>query len=199
MKWAGLALSAVIVLPACQSKSTVAPRPMPTLSELWKPLGFSKDPTTDPAARAVVVYFTAVDCPVANSFTPEVKEIMQWSLEQGTQWVAVYPDEAITDALVNEHQKEFDCQIRFAIDPTYTIAWSAGIVATPEVMIFAQGGALVYRGRIDDGWNFIGTRRNNPTHRELRDTLTQLLDGKSVAFRQTEAIGCLLPKPPSDR
>jgi hypothetical protein len=49
---------------------------------------------------------------------------------------------------------------------------------TPEVAVVGPGGALLYRGRIDDLWSDYGKRRQEPTTRDLRAALDAALAGR---------------------
>ncbi len=159
-------------------------------------LGFPADPARDPAVRGVVVYSCATDCPIGNAMAPELSRLADESGANGIRWVAIYPDELITADKVAKHQREFALTMPAFPDPTLSLARAHGITATPEVVVYAPGGQMVYRGRIDDSWDFIGTRRKSPTRRDLKEVLDQLQHGKVPKPRVTEPVGCLLPPVP---
>ncbi len=156
-------------------------------------LGFDHDPTQDAAVRGVVVYSCATDCPLGNAMAPELARLADESSANGIVWVAIYPDELITADKVAAHQREFALSMPAFPDPTLALARANGITATPEVVVYAPGGLMVYRGRIDDSWDFIGTRRKAPKRRDLKDVLDQLQRGEVPTPRVTEPVGCLLP------
>jgi len=54
----------------------------------------------------------------------------------------------------------------------------------------AQGGQLVYRGRIDDWYVDIAKRRPAPTRRYLRQALDEVLKGQPVEIDQVPPLGC---------
>ena len=54
------------------------------------------------------------------------------------------------------------------------------------------GGAVAYRGRVDDRYVDFGVDRPAPTTRDLDIALTNLLAGKPVEPKTTRAIGCIL-------
>ena len=53
---------------------------------------------------------------------------------------------------------------------------------------------LLYRGRIDDRVADFGKRRVEPTRRDLRLALDDILAGKPVQTRLTKAVGCYIPE-----
>ena len=56
-------------------------------------------------------------------------------------------------------------------------------------------GEILYRGRIDNLFPALGSRRQQASRHELRDALDAVLDGKPVAVSRSEAVGCSLPTP----
>ena len=66
-----------------------------------------------------------------------------------------------------------------------------GVSITPEVALM-KGSQLLYRGRIDDRYIEFGKDRPTPTQRDLEAALDAATTGKTIAVKQTQAIGCIL-------
>ncbi|HUQ87649.1 MAG TPA: hypothetical protein VM096_08830, partial [Vicinamibacterales bacterium] len=66
-----------------------------------------------------------------------------------------------------------------------------GVTVTPEVAVM-RGSTLVYRGRIDDRYVELGRERPKPTRHDLEEALNAAIAGKTIAIRQTRAVGCIL-------
>jgi hypothetical protein len=60
------------------------------------------------------------------------------------------------------------------------------------VAVIGAGGAVLYRGRIDDRYIEFGKDRPQPTERTLERALEAIVQGKPVAARETQAVGCFL-------
>ena len=52
-----------------------------------------------------------------------------------------------------------------------------GVEITPEVSVHDDTGAQLYRGRIDDRFGQLGSRRPEANHQDLRDALDAILTG----------------------
>jgi len=71
-------------------------------------------------------------------------------------------------------------------DASQEIAHSYGAERTPEFYLLDGGGAVVYRGRLDDA-------PRNPmdaTTAELAEAMDALAFGGSIANPRTDSIGC---------
>ncbi|HZY89933.1 MAG TPA: hypothetical protein VFE78_34240, partial [Gemmataceae bacterium] len=66
-----------------------------------------------------------------------------------------------------------------------------GARRTPEAFLLDAKHVLRYRGRIDDQYG-VGTRRDAPTCRDLKQALDELLAGKPVTTATTDVPGCLI-------
>lgn len=152
------------------------------------------------AAKAVVVYFTTVDCPIANSYVPEMNRIHDAYAPRGVLFFAVQTDLTIPHADVVKYAHDFEYRYPLLFDPAQTLVRRAGATITPQVAIFDPDGKLLYLGRIDDRVADFGKQRLKPTVFDLRDSLDAVLAGKPVPHATTKSIGCAITlgrEPPS--
>jgi hypothetical protein len=140
-------------------------------------------------SRPEVLVFLATDCPIANSFAPEIKRIAAEYGAKGVTFSLVYTDGS-ADA-VRKHAAEYGYESPVRVDTGRVLSRQHGITVTPEAVVVADG-ARVYRGRIDDRYLAPGKYRLNPTTHELRDALDAVLAGRPVAVAETRAAGCPL-------
>ncbi len=151
-------------------------------------------------AKAVVIYFTTTDCPIANSYVPEMNRIRDAYAPRGVLFFAVQTDLTIPHPDVVKYAKDFDYRYPLLFDPAQILVRRAGATTTPQVAIFDAGGKLLYLGRIDDRVADFGKQRLKPTVFDLRDSLEAILAGKPVPHAATKSIGCaitLVPGPQS--
>jgi peroxiredoxin len=144
------------------------------------------------AAKAVVIYFTTTDCPIANSYVPEMNRIHDAYAPRGVAFFAVQTDLTIPEADVVKYARDFRYSYPLLIDPQQLLVRRAGAAITPQVAIFTPGGALLYLGRIDDRVADFGKQRLKPTTFDLRDSLDAVLAGKPVPHTTTKSIGCAI-------
>jgi len=146
-----------------------------------------------PGARAHVLIFTTVDCPIANGYAPEISAIVRDHAPAGVRFYLVHVDPDVTPELAAKHAAEYDYLLPVLRDPEQRLTRHLDVTKTPEVVVLGPDGATVYQGRIDDQYKALGRRRPEATRHELRDALRALLAGRPVAVPRTEAVGCTLP------
>ncbi len=142
--------------------------------------------------KAVVLLFIARDCPVSNSYAPEIKRIIARYMTQKVAFTLVYPDPDTSLAAARRHAKDYGYICPLLLDPAHRLVRRAGATVTPEAAVFAPSGKLLYRGRIDDLYLGFGQRRFAATRHDLRDALDAVLAGRPVPVPRTQAIGCFL-------
>ncbi len=139
-----------------------------------------------------VDFFVAVDCPIANSYAPEINRLHEVFSHRGVRFRLVYPEATLKDREVKRHRKEYALRPEGVIDRDHSLVERAGATITPEVAVFDPKGELRYRGKIDNLYSAYGDKRRVATEKYLEDTLRRLLAGEDVAFREVEAIGCVI-------
>lgn len=146
-----------------------------------------------PSGPANVLVFVASDCPVSNGYAPEIQRICRDYRAKGVSCSLVYEDVAIDNARVRAHREEYHySQMPAVIDADRAIAGRAKATVTPQAVVVGPGGAVKYRGRIDNQYAALGKPRRVVTVHDLRDALDAMLAGRPVANPETEAFGCFI-------
>lgn len=135
-----------------------------------------------------VLVFTTTDCPISNRYAPEIQRLAA-KFDGQAKFVLVYPVPTDSMALILEHHKKFGYSLESVRDAS--LVKKTGVTVTPEVAVMA-GDRVVYRGRIDDRYVELGRERPKPTTHDLEDALTAAVAGRSVAIKETRAVGCIL-------
>lgn len=141
---------------------------------------------------AKVLLFVTPDCPIVNSYAPEFTRLKEEYSPKKVAFQLVYPEASLTEERVKEHLKEYGLDLRYVIDREHSLVEKAHATTTPEAAVFNSNGELVYRGRIDNLYSDYGDRRRTATKQYLRDVIDKLLAGETIAFSETEPIGCLI-------
>ncbi len=155
--------------------------------------GRSVNPFENSTNRAIVFLFIAVDCPISNSYAPEVRRLYAEFAPKNVTFKLIYTDPDLTPAEIRKHLKEYDYPCGALRDPKHELVRLAKARVTPEVAIFVPHSGLVYHGRIDDRFVDFGKKRPNPTVRDLKNALHAVLAGRPVAPSATRAVGCYIP------
>ena len=144
-------------------------------------------------AKAIVFIFIRTDCPISNRYAPELRRLHEKFAKSGVRFWLVYPDPGETSVIIRNHMKEYEYRLSALRDPEHKLVKMTGAQVTPEAAVFAPGGPMVYRGRIDDRYVAFGKARPAPTTRDLEEVLDAMLEGKPVTKKTTAAIGCFIP------
>src|SRR5438477_5846378 len=146
---------------------------------------------TNASAKALVFIFVLPDCPICNSYVPELKRLSH-AFPQ-IQFYRVYADPEVTPREARQHSKEYDFGFPGLFDPEQQLVRKSGATRAPEAAVFSPNGKLVYRGRIDDRYVDFGKKREQPGHRDLKDALDAILKNEPVHSPDLPPIGCYIP------
>ena len=156
--------------------------------------GRTQTPLAQPDKKATVLFFLLPDCPVSNSYAPEIQRICVAYEAKKIAAFVVHADPDVTVEQAKKHAKEYGLSCPVLLDPTHVLAKKAGVKMAPEVAVLGPDCKVLYRGRIDDWYVDYGKRRGEPTQRDLRNALDAILQGKAIATPTTKVIGCYLPE-----
>jgi peroxiredoxin len=144
-------------------------------------------------ARAVVLFFAASDCPIANRYIPEVQRLAAQFEPLGVRVWFVYPNPADTAKVIRAHNLEFAITADTALDTGQALMKMAHATITPEAAVFVpKDGGLheVYRGRIDDRYLSLGAERPQAMHHDLEEAIRAVLANKPVPQPAGPPVGC---------
>lgn len=148
-----------------------------------------------PDARATLLLFVATDCPISNSYAPEIARIAAEYGRRGVACRAVYSDPDTTEGAARAHAARHRFTFAIARDPAQSLAHRCQITTTPEAAIVLPDGTCAYHGRIDDVWVEYLRRRPVATVRDLRAALDAVLAGRAAPPATGPTVGCPLPEP----
>ena len=145
----------------------------------------------EPGSAATVLLFTTTECPISSRYAPEIQRL-ESRFGQQVRFVLVFPVPTDTAAVVRSHVQRFAYSSEAVRDTAQELVRRTGVTISPEVAVFDAKSQLVYRGRIDDRFLELGVERSQPTVRDLEKALEAVTTGKTVAVRETQAVGCIL-------
>jgi hypothetical protein len=157
-----------------------------------------------PAGAASLIFFVATDCPISNSYAPEIQRVCREYGPRGVQCALVYEDVETpgtrVDDEVRKHLKEYRYSgVPAAVDRSRAIATQAKATVTPQAVVIDRTGEIRYRGRIDNFYAAFGKTRQQVTEHDLRDALEAVLAGQPVPKPETQALGCYIVDPATVR
>lgn len=153
--------------------------------------GAPHSPLDTQGRRAVVLIFMGDDCPISNSYAPEINRLYA---AYGSQiaFTLVNTDTHVTAEAVRQHARDYHLRCPTLLDSAHALAKYAGATVTPEAVIYSPMGRLLYRGRIDNRYLDFGKTRYAATTHDLRDALRAVAAGKPVPHPETHPVGCFL-------
>jgi hypothetical protein len=194
IEWERFGIDASKLVPQDAPKS-----PMPRHQQDQRPHLDSQDvdgkehkPLDVGSAKAHVLFFVSHECPIANSYAPEITAIANDFTDQEVRFFLVHADRDLSVENARKHAKEFGLALPVLIDKNHRLVSALGATRTPEAVILLADGTVGYRGRIDDLFPGLGKKRHAPVRRDLREALAQILAGQPVTVPRTEAVGCTI-------
>jgi hypothetical protein len=166
--------------------------------------GAAVHPLTNDGRVATVFFFVMHECPVANSYAPEIGRILAEYAKRGVRGHVVYVESDLAVAQARKHAQAYGYAPEKTggtaplLDPGHRLVRAVGATVSPEAIVVSQRGEVLYTGRIDDRVADFGKRRVQPTRRDLRLALEAIVAGQPVPARQTKAVGCYIPVEPAD-
>jgi hypothetical protein len=147
-----------------------------------------------PDGKASVLFFITSDCPISNSYAPEIQRICSDYASKKVSCDLVYVDPDLKTADVKKHVADYGyAKVPAILDSTQTLVKAAEATITPEAAVIGPSGQVLYLGRIDNVYASLGKRRPEATEKDLRKALDEILSGKPVSTPLTKAIGCYIP------
>ena len=143
-------------------------------------------------ARATVLLFTAVDCPISDRYAPEVRRLADRFAAADVRFWVVYANAGERPDAARDHAAAFGYGLPVALDPAGQLADRSQVRVTPEAAVFDASGRLVYHGRIDDRYVDFGVDRPAPTTHDLADAIAATVSGRPVARADVPAVGCAI-------
>jgi hypothetical protein len=144
-------------------------------------------------ASAIVLFFTASDCPIANRYEPEILRLERKFAPSGVEFWWVYPNPEDTAAVIRQHRVQFAGSAHVILDTDQSLVRLAHATVTPEAAVFVPAnGTLreIYRGRIDDRYISFGQERPTALHHELESAIAALLAKHTVPGPDGPPVGC---------
>ncbi len=145
--------------------------------------------------KPVVVAFIGVECPLAKSYGPRLRDLAIEFEKQGVAFLGI--DANVQDSLseIGEYAKSHGITFPVLKDNKNEIADRFGAVRTPEAFVLDKDHVVRYWGRIDDQYGFktgAGYVKPKLTQRNLADAVVAVLEGKEVAHPVVKADGCFI-------
>ncbi len=139
----------------------------------------------------LVVAFVGCECPLAQLYSSRLATLSKAYAEQGVAFLAIDSNRQDSITELAAYARRHDLEFPVLKDPGNEVADLFGAVRTPEVFVLDAGREIRYSGRIDDQYG-VGTRKPEPTRRDLVEAIDALLAGSSPSVARSEPRGCFI-------
>src|ERR1035437_607161 len=99
--------------------------------------------------KAVLLYFVTVDCPVGNSYVPEMNRLREAYAARGIAFYAVQADPSVAEAEVVRYARDYPYSFPLLLDPAQTLARHPTAPVAPRAPVLSPEGKLLYLGPVD--------------------------------------------------
>jgi thiol-disulfide isomerase/thioredoxin len=144
--------------------------------------------------KALALVFLGTECPIANSYAPELAALSQEYAPKGVQVLGINANPDETTAQVAAHTRSYRLPFPVFKDTRQALADRVGARVTPEAFVLDAAGTVRYHGRIDDRYQS-RTKSGEARVHDLRDALDAVVSGKPVRSAETRVFGCAIVRP----
>ena len=146
----------------------------------------------DANGRPSVVIFISHDCPICNTYAPELGRIARQYAKSASVDL-IYEDPILSRAQAESHAKAYGLtDANLFLDPAGKLATACHATVTPEAVVFSSKGQTTYLGRIDDLFYNLGKQRNAATRHDLRAAIDATIEGEPPVKPGGPAVGCAI-------
>jgi peroxiredoxin len=137
-----------------------------------------------------VLLFYWHDCPVCNSYAPEIARI--YNSYTNFSFFIVQVDPELTRPIAKTHASEYGLKAPVLLDSQHQLVKWAKASSTPEAVIVGSNSVIQYQGRIDNLYADLGKKRSAATQHDLREALEAISKKRPIKTKKTKAVGCLI-------
>lgn len=147
---------------------------------------------------SLLVYIFLSDvCPICQNQTITLKELVKEYEPRGVRFVGIFPNiSTTTKENTIKFWYKYKLNFEVLLDENQLITNELGAKITPEVFVLKKSNReILYKGKIDNGFERVGKRRQVITENYLKDALEILLKNDCQPLTNTEAVGCFIIRP----
>ena len=139
----------------------------------------------------LVIIFMCNHCPYVKAELQRLIDLQTETESQGVQLIGINSNDAERypeDSLENMHKivKEKGINFPYLFDDSQQTAKAYDAVCTPDIYVYGPERKLMYRGRLDDNWEYAG----KVTQRNLKEALDCIVAGNEAPSEQIPSMGC---------
>ncbi len=140
-----------------------------------------------------VNFFLIDECRISQNMSAEINHVHETFASDAIQFECYFPNSSSTVEKIEGFLSDYQIDIPYTTDYDKKKTMHYGASIAPEVVVYDEKKKeVLYKGRIDNSFDAVGTRRRVITSRDLRETLQAIIEQKEITTKETQAIGCFL-------
>ena len=140
-----------------------------------------------------VNFFLLDECRISQNISGEINKVTELFADETFSFVYYFPNKSSKPAKIEAFLGDYKLRSPYFTDYDKVKAQFYGATIAPEVVVYDEKNQkLLYRGRIDNSYDKVGSRRRVITSRDLRDVLSAIIDQEAIEVVETQAIGCFI-------
>ena len=149
-----------------------------------------------PTDSVTVYIFLSETCPICQTATLELKNIYNQYHSKGVEFVGLFPNtEMSNDLSILKFGKKYNLPFPLKVDEGQQKVKQFSALVTPQVFVVSNAdGQIIYNGRIDNGFERVGKKRQVTTEFYLKNALDEILSNRPVTMKETLPVGCFINK-----
>jgi cytochrome oxidase Cu insertion factor (SCO1/SenC/PrrC family) len=147
-------------------------------------------------AKAVVLIWQGVGCPIVQQMTPGIKEVAAKYGPKGVDFMMINSNIQDTPEMIKQEVDNFDIKMPVLKDADQKVGLDVGVQRTAEVVVIdpKKDWKILYHGPLDDRLTY-GRARAKADNNWTADVLDAVLAGKDVALTTRPTDGCIVNFP----
>jgi peroxiredoxin len=147
-------------------------------------------------AKAVVLIYGGIGCPIVRQSIPEIKRLRDKYEPQGFVFLMVNANPEDDIESIAKEAEEYGIDLPILRDEVQAVTRMLGVERTADVRVIRTSDwRVAYRGPIDDRFDY-GTAKPAPEHRWLDDALQALAEGRDAPVAEADVKGCRITLAP---
>lgn len=147
-------------------------------------------------AKAVVLIWQGVGCPIVQQMTPAIKEAAAKYGPRGVEFMMINSNIQDSPAMMKQEMENFDIKMPALKDADQKVGLDVGVQRTAEVVVLdpRKNWKILYHGPLDDRLTY-GRARAKADNNWTTDVLDATLAGKEVPVVTRPTDGCIVNFP----
>ena len=136
-----------------------------------------------------VFIFLSPECPLCQNYSSVIRRLRE-KFHAQVNFYGIFPGTAYTRADIKSFEEKYQTAVPMYLDSKFRFTSYVQATVTPQVILLAKDGRMLYSGAIDDWMAAPGKKRVKANTHYLEDALEQVLVSRQVTLKRTKAIGC---------